>query len=426
MQGRRDVIAVVRRWIPEGAAVGRARLAIFINLSSLALAVGLYVLIRPAANWHDVGLLAALAAIAVVAYLAEANLKLPPTGFFDASLVLAMLALALAGPGPALLIWLIPVAMARVVTRRVPLVSPGFVADLSSFALATLAGAGVLAVAEPHSATAAAPALYTAGLTMAVVNFTVGRLLFAPFYYGFRPRQLAHSEFVELAPAFLSMLALGVVVWLLIEPLGVFALAPLALVVVVPQIAVARLARPRLVSTLSVAEATSLYAAATADVLRLQRCDRQVLATAVRLSAGPGFSADELRDRPVSEILEAAFVVLHAGERWDGAGWPAGLSGAHAPSLSRVLAVARAWSELTASGTAELTHAEALLDLAARCGSEFDPAVVAAAGQVVRDEEVYVGAATFAPKLHRLALPHAVRRGALPAALAHLGGAEVS
>src|SRR5438046_144381 len=135
MQGRRDVIAVVRRWIPEGAAARHARLAISINLSSLALAVGLYALIRPPADWHDVG------------------------------------------------------------------------------------------------------------------------LLFAPFYFGFRPRQLARSEFVELAPAFLSMLALGVVVWLLIQPLGVFALAPLALVVVAPQIAIARLARPRLVSTLSVAEA---------------------------------------------------------------------------------------------------------------------------------------------------------------------------
>jgi hypothetical protein len=38
----------------------------------------------------------------------------------------------------------------------------------------------------------------------------------------------------------------------------------------------------------------------------------------------------------------------------------------------------------------------------------------------VRDEEVYVGAATFAPKLHRLALPRPVRRVALPAALARL------
>jgi hypothetical protein len=347
-QGRRalsTVRAVFRRWVPDRATPGRARVAVAVNLGSLLLAAALYALIQPPTSWDRAGLLVALGAIAVVAYLAEANLKLPPAGFFDASLVLAMLALGLGGPVAALLVWLVPEAMARVVTRRVELATPGFVATASSFALAALAGAGVLALAAPHSASAAAPALYTAGLAMAVVNFTGARLLCASFYYGFRPRQLVRTEFVELAPTFLSMLALGVVVWLLVDPLGVFALAPLVLVIVAPQLALARLSRPR----------------------------------------------------------------------------PAGLTGAHTPRLSRILAVAVAWSELTASGTVGLTHGEALLDLATRSGTEFDPDVVAAAAQVVRDEEVYVGAATFAPRLHRLALPRAVRRRALPAALARLG-----
>src|SRR5436190_266622 len=137
-QGRetgRDAFATARRWLPPGATPRRARLAVLLNLSSLALAVGLYALIQPPASWSDAGLLGALAAIAVVAYMAEANLKLPPTGYFDASIVLAMLALGLAGPGPALLVWLVPVAMARVITRRAPLLTPGFVADVSSLAL---------------------------------------------------------------------------------------------------------------------------------------------------------------------------------------------------------------------------------------------------------------------------------------------------
>jgi HD domain-containing protein len=412
--------AVHRRWVPAKATPRRTRLAIAVNVSSLVLAGGLYALIQPPANWGNPALLAALAAIAVVAYLAEANLKLPPIGFFDASIVLAMLALAVAGPLPALLVWLVPEVMARVVTRRVALITPGLVATVSSFALATLAGAGVLALAAPVSAASTAPALYTAGLAMAVVNFGVARLLFAPLYHGFRARQLVRSEFLDLAPAFMSMLVFGVVVWLLIEPLGIFALAPLAAVVVVPQIAVARLARPRLVSALSVSEASALYADAMADVLRIRRPERQVLSTAVRLDAGPRLAPDELREYPLPEIMDAAFVVLHVDERWDGEGSPAGRSGAHAAGLSRILAVARAWSELTAAGTAELTHAEALLDLSARSETEFDPEVVAAADQVVRDEQVYVGAASFAPKLHRLALPRPVRRVALPAALARL------
>jgi HD domain len=419
-EASRRVCAVLGRWIPDGAAPSRARLAIAVNLCSLALAAALYALIQPPSDWSDTSLLGALALLAVIAYLAEANLKLPPAGFFDAGVVLALLALALAGPFPAFLIWLVPEVMARVVTRRVPLITPGFVATVSSFALATIAGAGVLAVADADSAAATAPALYTAGLVMIAVNFTVARPLCASFYYGFRPRQLIRTEFFDLAPAFLSMFLLGVFVWLLIAPLGVFAFAPLALVIVAPQVALARLARPRLVSALSVPEATALYADAMADVLRVRRPERQVLSTAVRLDAGPRLEEDELREYPLTEIMEAAFVVLHVDERWDGDGSPAGLPGARAPGLSRILAVARTWSELTAAGTAELTHAEALLDLSARSETEFDPEVVAAADQVVRDEQVYVGAATFAPKLHRLALPRPVRRVALPAALARL------
>ena len=92
------LLAVTRRWIPDGATAGRARLAIAVNFSSLALAIGLYALVQPAADWTNATLLIALAALAVLAYLAEANLKLPPAGFFDAGVVLALLALGLAGP----------------------------------------------------------------------------------------------------------------------------------------------------------------------------------------------------------------------------------------------------------------------------------------------------------------------------------------
>src|SRR5690242_6163465 len=98
-------VAVPRRWVPKETTPKRTRLAIATNLSSLVLAGGLYALIQPPASWQQGALLGALAAIAVVAYLAEANLKLPPIGFFDASIVLAILALVIAGPGPALLVW---------------------------------------------------------------------------------------------------------------------------------------------------------------------------------------------------------------------------------------------------------------------------------------------------------------------------------
>ena len=90
------------------------------------------------------------------------------------------------------------------------------------------------------------------------------------------------------------------------------------------------------------------------------------------------------------------------------------------PLSSRVLAVARAWSDLTAAGTVELSHSEALLDLTLRAGEELDPEVVTAAEQVVAEEQGFVREPGFQPRLHRLPLPRPVRRAKLPTVLAHL------
>jgi hypothetical protein len=85
-----------------------------------------------------------------------------------------------------------------------------------------------------------------------------------------------------------------------------------------------------------------------------------------------------------------------------------------------VLAVARAWSELTAGGTLELSHSEAMLDLSLRAGEELDPAIVKAADQVVAEEQAFIRAPGFQPRLHRLPLPRVVRRAKLPTVLAYL------
>jgi hypothetical protein len=82
--------------------------------------------------------------------------------------------------------------------------------------------------------------------------------------------------------------------------------------------------------------------------------------------------------------------------------------------------VARAWSELTASGTVELTHRQALRELAFRAGSEFDPAAVAAAERVVAAEQAFARSPDFEPRLHRLPLPGGLRQVRLPALLARL------
>jgi hypothetical protein len=409
----------LRRWRPQEGAT-RTPLALAANLGPAGVAIALFVLLSPPATWDQPVLLGALAAIAAVSFLAEARLKLAVALYFDASIVLAVLTLVIAGPLPALLVWLVPDAVSRLVVRQDPILNPGLVANVSSFALAVLAGYGVLQLAAAPSIVAAVPALFTTGLVMYSVNFLFARLTFAPFYQGYRPSLLIRSEFRDMMPPFAAMLALGLATVALIGPLGVFALAPLAVVVVVPQLALAALGRNRSVARLSRPDATKLYAAAIADALALPRRERRTVAgaAAARARATPGeLEADRWG---VEDLPDAILAALHVNERWDGAGWPAGLSGSWTPLPSRVLAVARAWSELTAGGTLELSHSEALLDLTLRAGEELDPAVVKAAEQVVAEEEAFVRAPGFQPRLHRLPLPRPVRRARLPTVLAHL------
>jgi hypothetical protein len=417
---RGSALETLRRWRPDGASRARARLSLGANLTPAAVAVALFVVLSPPASWDQPVLVGALAAIAAIAHLAEARLKLAVALYFDASIVLAVLTLVIAGPLPALLVWLVPDVISRLLSRQDPILTPGLVANASSFALAVLAGYGALQLADAPSMAAAAPALYTAGLLMYAINFLVARLTFAPLYQGYRPAALVRTELLEMFPPFAAMLALGVVTAVLIGPLGVFALAPLALVVVVPQLALAQLGRVRSVTRLSPPEATMVYAAAIADVLGLEREERRKLASAGALIAPLGCEGAEAGRFRVEHSHDAVLAALHINERWDGMGWPAGLPGTWTPLASRVLAVAGAWSDLTAGGTLELSHSEAMLDLSLRAGEELDPTIVEAANRVVAEEQAFVRAPEFQPRLHRLPLPRAVRRAKLPTVLAHL------
>ena len=430
---RGSALETLRRWRPTGASPARTRFAMAGNLAPAAAAIALFVLLSPPATWDQPVLLGALIAIAAIAFLAEVRLKIAAGAYFDASIVLALLALAIAGPLPALLVWIVPDAISRFVIRQDHLLSPGLVATVSSFALAVLAGYGALQLADAPSMVAATPALFTTGLLMYAVNFLFARLIFAPYYQGYRPSVLIRSEFLEMMPPFAAMLALGVATAVLIGPLGVFALAPLALVVVLPQLALAHLGRDRSVTRLSRPEATTVYAAAIADVLGLPRQERRTVADAAALLARPSPEARQpelcigSRQRELLGVrwhLEdphpAILAAVHVNERWDGTGGPAGLAGAWTPLPSRVLAVAQAWSELTAGDTLELSHSEAMLDLSLRAGEELDPAIVKAADQVVAEEQAFIRAPGFQPRLHRLPLPRVVRRAKLPTVLAYL------
>lgn len=103
--------------------------------------------------------------------------------------------------------------------------------------------------------------------------------------------------------------------------------------------------------------------------------------------------------RDIDFLEEAAQVVRHHHERWDGLGYPDRLAGSEIPLAARVLAVVDAYEALAwPMGEREpARHDDALRQITARSGSQFDPEVVAALVAVMCDPAGVAGllAVTF-------------------------------
>ena len=88
--------------------------------------------------------------------------------------------------------------------------------------------------------------------------------------------------------------------------------------------------------------------------------------------------------RGIEFLGEAKNVVRHHHERWDGTGYPDGLEGDEIPLAARVFAVADTLDALTTDRpyrpAATLTYARDVITAAS--GTQFDPKVVAAFGDV--------------------------------------------
>ena len=84
--------------------------------------------------------------------------------------------------------------------------------------------------------------------------------------------------------------------------------------------------------------------------------------------------------REIDFLGEAKLVVRHHHERWDGAGYPDGLSGEAIPLAARVFSVADTLDALTTDRPYRpaSSFAEARDEIASEAGGQFDPAVVAA------------------------------------------------
>ncbi len=118
--------------------------------------------------------------------------------------------------------------------------------------------------------------------------------------------------------------------------------------------------------------------------------------------------------RAVPEMGAVANMVRHSHESWDGSGYPDGLAGEEIPLASRIILCADAFHAIRSDRPyrAGRTADEALKEVQASAGRQFDPRVVEALVAVARDVR----------RANRAALPRPRRLAALLAALAVGGG----
>jgi HD-GYP domain-containing protein (c-di-GMP phosphodiesterase class II) len=89
-----------------------------------------------------------------------------------------------------------------------------------------------------------------------------------------------------------------------------------------------------------------------------------------------------------AELAPVAEYILYHHERWDGKGYPHGLSGDKIPLLSRVLAVVDAFDAMTHDRVYRkaMPVKGALAEIQKNSGTQFDPEVVKAFTAVIEKE----------------------------------------
>jgi len=82
----------------------------------------------------------------------------------------------------------------------------------------------------------------------------------------------------------------------------------------------------------------------------------------------------------IESLAEAAKIVRHHHERWDGSGYPSGLAGDEIPLADRIFTVVDTLDAMTTERpySPGSSVAEARAEIRAKAGTQFDPAVVAA------------------------------------------------
>jgi hypothetical protein len=387
----------------------RARLGLALHATASLALVPAYLYLAPPSVWTKPGLLAVLAAMAIIAV--RHDVPLPSGIAFDATVALALIAVALVGPLPAFAVIFPPIAV-NALSGRERLLRAGNLANLAAYGWYALAGGLVLAAFDARPGSAAAFAvLSVAGLVLLVVNFAVGPLVYATLWLGHPLRSVARM-FPDGVAAGLAMTTLGALTVVLYVHVGLLALALFALVAVLPQSALTFVARTRPVAQLDPLTATRRYAHALSIQLGLAGDERRLVDDVVRTAHTRGVSGDpaEHLGHTVVDWSEASCAAGHVTEWWNGAGGPAGLPGRLIPRPARIAAVAQTWASLTAQGSPCLSHAQALTHLKSAAGVRLDPAVVKAVGAVMGQERASAEVPAPEPRMHRLHVPAPVRR----------------
>jgi HD-GYP domain-containing protein (c-di-GMP phosphodiesterase class II) len=109
-------------------------------------------------------------------------------------------------------------------------------------------------------------------------------------------------------------------------------------------------------------------------------------------------------------------IVRSCHERWDGTGYPDGLKGEEIPLESRIVFAADTYNAMTTNRPyrAAMTREQALKELAAGAGTQFDPRVAAAVAVVIESGEPIASAAADEVRalLLRAARPKSIGAGA--------------
>jgi HD domain len=386
----------------------RERLGLLIHGCAALALVPAYIALAPPSNWDEPGLLAVLCALAIIAIRHDVPL---PSGIqFDATAALALIAVALVGPLPALAVMLPPIAVNALLGRE-RLLRAGNLANLAAYGWYALAGALTLELLAPAGGVVAIGLLLIAGVVQLLVNWAVGPAIYGTLWLGHPLRALVEMLRDGL-PVQTVMVGLGAVTAVLFGSVGLLALALFALVAVLPQSALTYVTRTRPVARLDSLTAARRYGAALAEHLGLDRAQRRELDAVIRLAHARDVNGDpsEHLGHAVVDWSEASCAAGHVTEWWNGSGGPAGLPGGLIPQSARIAAVARTWAALTADGSPRIGHLDALSHLDAAAGVRLDPRVVKAAFAVVSQERLSVAEPAPEPRLHHLHVPARLRR----------------